>query len=651
MGSVSHPVQLPTSGHICGLCQRTLPDLILKRRYMHDHQPSLRALKASAEAGCKSCDLLYHNFAYTGYKEAVSDDGSVVVGRSSKQEWLKVMLRSADNEVAYGSEIPFQVLGSSQHLADGSLTEVKNCLSGAANTPENIALVKELIQDCLENHHTCTAAGDSTVMPTRLLDVSPSNKLNVVKIVAGVDVVAHCRRYVCLSHCWGFVPDDAPWKLMTARKSAYMTEIDMAILPLTFQQAIYYTRDLGQKYLWIDSLCIIQDSAEDWAFEASRMASIYTNSLVTISSASASSSEGCISQRDTKIVEPVVLNVDSHGENGREAYLFHSVPDEKQLQLSVPVTKRAWCLQERRLTVRAIQFTPYQWIWTCRTGTTSERILRDLSIHAGSSAATGSARLTYYNARDSSATKTTRGDGAISDETEVIRWKTLRKDYDPFYKTLEDFSRCDITYPTDRLPAFAGLAQRQQLRTPGTYLAGLWENDLLYGLMWNSNASPSARPSAYIAPSWSWASLNSAVTFDGFLHYPHHLSPRLIDYSISHSSTDELGMVTSGYLHMAGYMTKVHTEPMSSFANTQFRRSFRSVVSSRGQGTLMLDTDADAEDCDNIMCLSVLDGRGIALRLLDRKAQQDRPAFTRVGSFKLSPEVFEGVVETEFDMF
>lgn len=616
---------------------------------MYDHQPSLRALRTSAETGCTSCHVLYHNFAYTGYEETTLDRGSIAVGHSSKHDWLKVILRSADNEVAYGTEISFQIVENTQH--SGGLMDVKRCISEAAGTLENIDLMKAVIQDCQTNHPTCTAVRNSSVMPTRLLDVSPSDDTNVVKIVPGADSSVLGTSYICLSHCWGSVPPDAPWKLMQARKSTYMAKIDMSILPLTFRQAIQYTRDLGQKYLWIDSLCIIQDSAEDWASEASKMASIYANSLVTISSASASSSEGCILQRDSKIVEPVILSLEPDIENGRKAYIFHSVPDEKQLQLSVPVAKRAWCLQERRLTVRTVQFTHYQWIWTCKTATTSERILRKLNTNSGPLNAIGQPGLTYYEMNDDSMRMITREDGAIADDSEVQRWKTLRKDHDSFYRAVQDFTRCDITFSTDRLPAFAGLAQRQQTLVPDTYLAGLWKNDLLYGLMWKSDAAPSTRPPKYIAPSWSWASLNNSVTFDGFMNYPDHLSPRLIDVSISLSSHDTFGMVTAGHLRLSGYMVQVKTEPMSSFANTQFRRTFRSIVNSPSQGTLLLDTDADAEDCDNIMCLSVLNGRGIALKPYHRHGQQERPAFVRVGAFKFTSEIFEGVQEMEFDLF
>ena len=59
--------------------------------------------------------------------------------------------------------------------------------------------------------------------------------------------------------------------------------INMTDIPKTFQDAVLITRKLGYRYLWIDSLCIIQDSASDWQIESVKMADIYFNAVVNIS--------------------------------------------------------------------------------------------------------------------------------------------------------------------------------------------------------------------------------------------------------------------------------------------------------------------------------------------------------------------------------
>ncbi|KAF2034031.1 HET-domain-containing protein [Setomelanomma holmii] len=575
---------------VCNVCRRTLPDLILRRRYKHDHHATLRALKTSSSQGCRTCAIFYHNFAYTDYQGSSLDEGPVAIVRSSKGDVFKIFLSGEHDEVTYGAEVPLHVKHTIQAAKELTSQDAQTRLSRAADSAENIAVLNKLLEDCNSNHPLCGVIGEGNDMPTRVLDVSLFQHNDAVRIVPETEVQGRNRRYVCLSHCRGLVPPDAPCMLIESRKQAYMTAIPMKLLPLTFQQAIELTCNMGERYLWIDALCIIQDSGADWAREASRMASIYTNSLVTLSAATSSSLEGCVLRREPSMAEPVLLNLDSNVSSGRMAHIFHGLPAENQLQQKVPVTKRAWCLQERKLTTRLIQFTPYQWTWTCRTAGTSERILRKLRITASTFDQRGQDGLHFHNQEDTSGSRVTRSDGTIDDEAVVKDYKASRKAYDDWYTTVQDFTKCDITYPTDRLPALAGLAQRQQSHVPDTYLAGLWEADILYGLAWGSNNPPEMCPATYIAPSWSWASINGAVSFEGFLHYQNQYSPKLISASISHSCEDELGMVTAGHLRWRGRLKPLSTSTVV----LGFTKTFREFPTGHGVGIMRLDTHADA---------------------------------------------------------
>lgn len=639
---------------ICSICEKTLPDLLLKRRFMHDHQPSLRALLRSSEQGCKTCAIFYHNFAYTGYEEATLDSGKLIIGRMSNQESLKVALSGDHGETTYGAEIPSITKQDVE-------TEVRPSLGRAADDAENIGLVKALLSDCLQNHPTCTQAGAGTAMPTRLLDVKAFDDDSKIRIVPGTDAQAHHGRFVCLSHCWGLVPPDAPWKLTQSRKSAYMAQVSMDILPPTFQQAIKYTRDLSERYLWIDSLCIIQDSTKDWAIEASNMAKIYTNSLITLSAATSSSKDGCILERDSKLVDPVTIDLDPGKQSSSRASIFHSVPEDSKLQLSVPVTKRAWCLQERRLAVRILQFTPYQWVWTCRMGTTSERALRKLDISADTLSDV------FGDHRNTSSARNTRGDGLISDETEVHRFEESRKKYTDWYKIVEDFTRCDITYPTDRLPAINGIAQRQQSLHSDTYLVGLWQDDILYGLIWSVATAPRTRPAEYIAPSWSWACLNTWIRFNHFMNYKDRCSPTLICANILRDPANPLTIVTGSYLRLKGYLQPLASTPLvvtkqergsslwtRAFPGQSRERTLRARVDENGLATreiLSLDTESDADDCDSLVCLAVLDEKGLALKQIVVQGCTERPTYMRVGMVTFRPEYFEGALKQEIDLY
>lgn len=108
--------------------------------------------------------------------------------------------------------------------------------------------------------------------------------------------------YICLSHCWG---DFQPIRTTTTNIEDHKKSIPWQFLPQTFQDAIDLTRFLSIRYLWIDSLCIIQDDRDDWAKESAAMASVYGNSYLTISAtAAANCSKGLYASSDLRRIGP-----------------------------------------------------------------------------------------------------------------------------------------------------------------------------------------------------------------------------------------------------------------------------------------------------------------------------------------------------------
>lgn len=112
-------------------------------------------------------------------------------------------------------------------------------------------------------------------LPTRVIDVKPPDSLCVQFYESG----GASAQYITLSHCWV----SSPTVRLTQRSLEHMMErIDINSLPRTFPNAVELACRLNIQYLWIDSLCIVQDSLEDWRLEASNMASIYQNSVITV---------------------------------------------------------------------------------------------------------------------------------------------------------------------------------------------------------------------------------------------------------------------------------------------------------------------------------------------------------------------------------
>jgi hypothetical protein len=137
--------------------------------------------------------------------------------------------------------------------------------------------------------------------------------------------------------------------------------VGLSCLPKTFQDAIIITRKLGLRFLWIDSLCIIQDSADDWATESSSMRLIYKNCLVNIAATGAEDgSMGFFFDRDPIFASPCRLKV-------KKTRTHDFVPSSVWLHdvNYAPLNSRAWVVQEQLLAPRVLHFGKRQLFWEC----------------------------------------------------------------------------------------------------------------------------------------------------------------------------------------------------------------------------------------------------------------------------------------------
>ena len=156
--------------------------------------------------------------------------------------------------------------------------------------------------------------------------------------------------YVTLSHCWGSPEGPRPLTLTNENISSMKTQIPLASLRGSFADAVKLTKKLGLKYLWIDSLCIIQDSVQDWRTESRKMGGIYANALCNIAAEAASNCKGGLFL-PREPLSRVVIIVDgcSDGNTTPRSYLLvHEEHARAGLRAS-PLRKRAWVCQERLL--------------------------------------------------------------------------------------------------------------------------------------------------------------------------------------------------------------------------------------------------------------------------------------------------------------
>jgi hypothetical protein len=112
-------------------------------------------------------------------------------------------------------------------------------------------------------------------------------------------------------------------------------------------------RQLGQKYIWIDSLCIIQDSVDDWRAECGRMTDVYANSWCNIAATAASNgNEGCFQDRDPMALGLCSVTSEWTDYENRTFYL-HDTNLWDEGFTHAPLNLRAWVLQERLLSPRS----------------------------------------------------------------------------------------------------------------------------------------------------------------------------------------------------------------------------------------------------------------------------------------------------------
>jgi hypothetical protein len=142
------------------------------------------------------------------------------------------------------------------------------------------------------------------------------------------DNVPKDSEYISLSHCWGS-PSSGMIMLTKQTLESFKKMISPETLPQTFRDAMHVARFVGTPYLWIDSLCIIQDSKEDWQREALRMWEVYAFAFLNISTtASRSSSEGLFRIRHKTQVSPCVVDVGpGHPRIEKGSYLCYDEDD------------------------------------------------------------------------------------------------------------------------------------------------------------------------------------------------------------------------------------------------------------------------------------------------------------------------------------
>lgn len=514
-----------------------------------------------------------------------------------------------------GSKIPWKIIGEAPHIEQQSLSKT------------SLVLIRDWVESCLgqQGRHANCDKEMTVVLPKRVIFIDPVEP-DTIRLY--VPSNGETGRYIALSHCWG-----GSTPTMTTKKTLnpFIKSIPTP-LPKTFQDAVITTKALGIPYLWIDSLCIVQDSPEDWSEQAPQMAAVYGNAYIVIAADAASdSTQGFLDPPSRRLNRSVRIPYEDMTsgnaiwirQRGSLSYQLavHGatpsghVPSKRQVQVELRRrTKEARAIEENK--ALGIPASPF---WSSdrpmlNDNTPFGEVLPSDFIKNDADKIMDTLEKVCRDARDITTKLSTRGwafqERVLSPRTlhfgeSEIGWECLSiiscecsargKRYHRTESLLKkasmsmswvdvvtEYSRMGLTVADDRLAALSGLASvRREAMQKQRYIAGMWEGDLPRQIAWyvKEIGVSNGLFKKYIAPSWSWASVTGPVVY----HHKPDLAPHFTiqDIRCQHRAASSFTDCEVGaYLLVKGLLVPVdlgmdNSSIMPSVANDDLKETGR----------------------------------------------------------------------------
>ena len=310
-------------------------------------------------------------------------------------------------------------------------------------------------------------------------------------------------KYATLSYRWN---PSVRLRLFGSNIDSFCDQIPAESLPIVLRSAVDITRKLGIRYLWVDSVCIIQDSVLDWQQQSAEMGKIYRKAWINLSAAGASDAaeDGLFFARNPEAARPIQVRLKSTNGDVERHYLLRHTFWEEQFRNSA-IFERGWIFQERLLSRRVLHFGREQILWECPEKICCESFPQGLHpvLEERTNFATNPSYASWRRGDLGLSLKyhklNAKNDGGTPGETDINYWNMRI-----WQAITKGYSRCDLTMYQDKLVALSGIAKDMSKLFKDDYLAGNWRSHLPEVLMWTGSG---IRHRPLRTPTWSWLRL------------------------------------------------------------------------------------------------------------------------------------------------
>jgi hypothetical protein len=286
---------------------------------------------------------------------------------------------------------------------------------------------------------------------------------------------ANCR-YVALSYVWGKrrVFTTTQGNIKQSMRHGGLRR-NLSVLPRTIRDSIELVRNLGERYLWVDALCIIQDSARSWTLNSRIMDLVYGNAYLTICAADGNDANAGLQGLNPTLVSPTQIIA----QYSPEIRLMITQSAETWVRQSVWNT-RAWTFQERLLSKRTLIFVNGRIYFQCRCTARSADIITEDESAGWSS--------------------------EFIDSPVVMLERLSDSPLSVYKKALTLYMARSLTYSKDILAAFNGIGNMVCEFLGGSLVHGLPSSYFDWALLWEARDAPERRvdEDPEMFPSWSW---------------------------------------------------------------------------------------------------------------------------------------------------